>query len=105
MEKEPIKIGIALSDIVSALTGEKSFTECKQVFEKWEEITGPKIALHTQVKGVKAGELLVDVSSAIWAVELSTMSNVLLERVNAALGKKRVKSIRFTINPKIIRKE
>lgn len=100
MGKNPIKIGAALKGAVSDLTGEKQFTEFEKVLKKWEESISPEIAPHAQVKGMKKGELLVDVSSTAWAVELSTTSNALLEKINTALGKEKVKKLRFTVNPK-----
>jgi len=44
----------------------------KSIFQRWQEIVGPMIAECTRVVDLRAGELLVEVSSAPLLTELST---------------------------------
>jgi len=99
-DKDPVKIGSLLNGIISDLTeGKTAFSELKQVIDNWENLTDPKIAQQTRVKGLRSNELLVDVVSAHWATELSGMNTVLIERINAMFGKRVVRNIRFTVSP------
>jgi hypothetical protein len=47
---------------------------------------------------MRGDEMVVEVDSPIWAAELSAMSEMLRQRVNEALGKDEVRTIRFTVS-------
>jgi len=105
-ERDPVRIGSILSGVVSDLTGGKpAFNELRQIIDNWEHLTERKIAQQTKVKGLRNHELLIDVASSSWATELSTMSIVLIERINDMFGKRVVRNIRFTVNPESIAEE
>ncbi len=66
--------------------------------DEWPAITGDKIAGHTRVEGLRSGELLVAVDSAVWANELSVMGESLRLKLNEKIGQGSVRSIRFTVS-------
>ncbi len=69
--------------------------------EAWPEVVGPAIAGHTGRLFLRGGELVVYVDSPVWASELSAMSEMLRSRLNEALGKDDVRSIRFTVSREV----
>lgn len=71
------------------------------VAEHWTSVAGPHIAEHTDVRGLRSGELLVAVDSSSWATELSAMAEELRGRVNTEIGKDLVTSIRFTVSQRV----
>ena len=83
--------------------GGKGLEDQAGVTTVWTEAVGENIARHAQVAGVRKGELLVHVDSSVWAAELSAMSAHLVERINEALGKTVVTSIRFNTSSEIER--
>lgn len=69
--------------------------------EAWPEVAGAEIARRTRGFALREdGELVVFVDSAPWAHQLSLMADDLLERMNANLGEKAVRSIRFSVSRK-----
>ena len=71
------------------------------IIDAWPSITGEKIAGHTRVEGLREGELLVSVDSAVWANELSLMGEKLRSRLNRNVGQELVRSIRFTVSQSV----
>lgn len=71
------------------------------VAEHWTSVAGPHIAEHTDVRGLRSGELLVAVDSPSWATELSAMAEELRRRVNQEIGKDLVTAIRFTVSQRV----
>lgn len=68
----------------------------------WKSIAGPDIVAHTKGFAVREGrELVVFVDSAAWANQLSLMSSDLVSRLNAHLGQKAIRSMRFTVSKKV----
>ena len=67
----------------------------------WEEIAGDTVLSQPTGAHVKRGELVVYVDSPIWATELSALSGEYQKRLNAALGKEAVTSVRFTVSRKV----
>ncbi len=69
--------------------------------EAWPEIAGPLIAAHTGRVFLRGDELVVYVDSPVWASELTAMSEMLRERLNEALGKTEVRTIRFSVSREV----
>jgi Dna[CI] antecedent, DciA len=69
--------------------------------EVWPDVVGPTIAAHTGRVYLRGDEMVVYVDSAIWAAELAAMSEMLRGRVNQALGKEDVRSIRFAVSREV----
>jgi hypothetical protein len=71
------------------------------VAEHWTAVAGPHIAEHTEVLGLRNGELLIAVDSPAWATELSAMAEDLRQRVNSQAGKSLVAAMRFTVSQRV----
>ena len=67
----------------------------QQAVNIWPKIVGKKIAENTTAQDVEHGVLIVRVASPIWAQELQFQKKEVLFKINAALGKKTIKDIRF----------
>ena len=100
--RDPVNLGDGLKRVARGLGG-KGLQDQAGVTAVWAETVGENVARHARVAGVRRGELLVDVDSSVWAAELSAMSGHLSERINEALGKTVVTSIRFNTSSEIER--
>ena len=67
----------------------------QQAVNIWPKTVGKKIAENTTAQDVEHGVLIVRVASPIWAQELQFQKKEVLFKINAALGKKTIKDIRF----------
>ncbi len=67
----------------------------------WRTSAGDEVAAHARGFALREGELLVFVDSAVWANELSVLSEHYRAAVNERLGKELVTSIRFTVSRKV----
>lgn len=67
----------------------------------WEAVCGPMVASHTTGAHLKNGVLVVYVDSAIWAAELSAMSEHYRKAVNLEMGQESVEAVRFSVSRKV----
>ncbi|HCO70125.1 DUF721 domain-containing protein [Mesotoga sp.] len=71
-----------------------------RVFElnkDWEEIVGKQIANHSSIVDFTDGTLIIRVDDGMWLNEMKLRENILLERMNSAIGVEAIKRIRFRI--------
>ena len=61
----------------------------------WEEIVGKTIASNTTAETVEHGILTVKTTSPAWRQELVFKKQDIIENLNAKLGKKTIREIRF----------
>lgn len=64
----------------------------------WRAVAGEEVAAHARGFALREDELLVFVDSAVWANELSVLSEHYRTAVNAHLGKELVGGIRFAVS-------
>jgi hypothetical protein len=67
----------------------------------WKQSVPEEIARHTEVVGIRDGELLVNVDSSTWASELTALSGRLQTMIEEAAGKGSVRSLRFTVSRRV----
>jgi hypothetical protein len=67
----------------------------------WRAVAGDEVAAHARGFALRDSELLVFVDSAVWANELSILSEHYRVAVNERLGKELVTSIRFAVSKKV----
>jgi hypothetical protein len=67
----------------------------------WKESVPKEIARHTEVAGIRDGELLINVDSSTWAAELSALSGRLQGMIEESAGKGSVRSLRFTVSRRV----
>jgi predicted nucleic acid-binding Zn ribbon protein len=80
------ELGLPPADVVTTLV------------EQWEDIVGPAIAAHAEVRSVRDGECTIAVDGPAWATQLRYGSAALLERVNERCGDGAVTSVRVVVS-------
>jgi len=66
-----------------------------RLYERWEELVGPRIGAVSRPIDVRGEELLVEVEDPAWRNELSLMQGQLLEQIQDHPELPHVRSIRF----------
>lgn len=84
----------ALGELVQKLGIGKKLREYEAV-TRWEEIVGDQIARVSSPSGIEKGVLVVKVNNGPWRNELSLMKEAIIGKINASLGEKVVRDIRF----------
>ncbi len=84
----------ALDDLVDNLGIQKKLKEYDAV-RFWDDIVGDHIAKATTPVRIVQGVLVVKVKTSAWRNELTLQKKALMERLNAAIGERVVKDIRF----------
>jgi hypothetical protein len=64
------------------------------IFRRWPDAVGPKIAARTQPQSFSRGVLLVRAASATWQNELMFLRKTILARLNALLDEPRVMELK-----------
>ena len=65
------------------------------VLEAWPAVVGERVAAVSRAMHMENGVLFVQVTTAPWRAELSMQRQEIAGRLNAALGKRLVREIRF----------
>jgi len=84
----------ALNEFAASVGITKKLREYN-VLTSWEEIVGEQIAKVAKPQRIDNRVLLVAVASAPWRAELSMRRREIIEKINAAAGKKVLQDIRF----------
>jgi predicted nucleic acid-binding Zn ribbon protein len=92
----PRPVAHALDALTSALAPPTLLAEVQRA---WPDAVGPVFAGHAQPVAERDGELLVACPEAVRAQELDLMSELVLERLNAALGRPAVRRLRVQARP------
>jgi predicted nucleic acid-binding Zn ribbon protein len=86
----------ALEPLVSALEPAGALAAVQSV---WAGVVGPAIAAHAVVVGERGGVLEVACDEAVWAAEIELMGPELADRLEAALGRRAITSLRCRTGP------
>jgi predicted nucleic acid-binding Zn ribbon protein len=81
----------ALDQLTSRLAPATLLAEVQRA---WPEAAGPTFAPHGEPWAERDGEVVVACPEAVWAQELDLMSELVVERLNAALGRTAVRRLR-----------
>jgi predicted nucleic acid-binding Zn ribbon protein len=65
-----------------------------EVQRAWPQAAGPGVAPHGEPWAERDGEVLIACPEAVWAQELDLMSEVIVSRLNQALGRPAVRRLR-----------
>jgi predicted nucleic acid-binding Zn ribbon protein len=84
----------ALDELIGNLGIQRKLKEYDAV-RFWSDIVGEHIAKATEPVRIQQGVLVVKVKTSAWRNELTLQKKMLVERLNAALGERVVKDIRF----------
>ncbi len=72
----------------------------QQITDNWAKLVGPQIAQHTKPGRINYGTLIVFVSSSAWLSELVRYGQKqILDKLHARFGAKKIKGIRFQLDP------
>ena len=94
--RAPRSIGTAVSALADRLAPLTTLAEVQRV---WPGAVGEVIAEHAEPTGERDGVLVITCAAAVWAQELDLMALDLGERINAALGREAVRSLRCQTAP------
>jgi predicted nucleic acid-binding Zn ribbon protein len=98
---ETKSLGIEIEKLISRADPDgKRATTSSVITKTWKALVGNTAADNTHSVHLRGSELIVGVSSPIWATELSLFSDTYCEKLNAALGQKAVTSIRYKVTKK-----
>ena len=89
----PRPLGLALEDLRERLVPATALAAVQRV---WPQAAGEVFAGHATPVSERAGVVTVACDSAVFAQELDLMSGEVIERVNAALERPLVRSLRCT---------
>jgi hypothetical protein len=64
----------------------------------WQNAAGEEVARHAMGFAMRGDELIVFTDSAVWASELSALSEHYRAAVNALVGRELVRTMRFTVS-------
>ena len=81
----PVRIGEILAPTIERIAGKAVMTEAK-LRKVWSDVVGEQVAVHATVRRLRGSVLEVGVTSDAWATELTYLSAVVIERLNAQLG-------------------
>ncbi|MGI6295317.1 MAG: DUF721 domain-containing protein [Armatimonadota bacterium] len=67
----------------------------QKAIEKWAQVVGPQIAASSRADGVREGVIFVCCKNSMWSAELTLHKPMIIQKLNAALGKEVIKDIHF----------
>lgn len=97
-KSQTLHIGRILPDVIRNCRREND-TAMTAVWDIWERAVGGAVADNTRPAAFKGRLLLVHVSSSVWVHQLQFMKTELIDKVNAACGKRLVDDMTFKIGP------
>lgn len=74
-------------------TGIRTQLERVEALSRWDEVVGERIAGVTRAKSVSGATLFVEVRSSAWLMELNTMKQEILKRLNAGRDQGRIEKL------------
>jgi predicted nucleic acid-binding Zn ribbon protein len=87
----PRPVSFALDGLTSSLAPATLLAEVQRA---WPEAAGTRFAPHSEPISERDGVVKVACSEAVWAQELDLMSELVTDRLNAALGRPAVRRLR-----------
>jgi predicted nucleic acid-binding Zn ribbon protein len=87
----PRPVGLALDRFTQAIAPATLLAEVQRA---WPQAAGATLAPHGEPWAERDGEVLVGCPEAVWAQELDLMSELVVERLNQALGRPAVRRLR-----------
>jgi predicted nucleic acid-binding Zn ribbon protein len=90
--RAPRSLSFALARVTSGL---EPATVLARVQGCWEEAVGDVVSTEARPVSEREGVVTVACRSSVWAQELELLAPDLLEKVNAALGDRRLVQLRF----------
>ena len=89
--RAPRPLSLALEGLSRDLEPATVLAECQR---HWPQVAGAAIAAEARPVAERGGTLTIACESSVWANELDLMGPVLVDRLNAALGRPAVDRLR-----------
>ena len=71
-----------------------------QIVDAWQDLVGPLVAEHTTPAQLDEDVLYVNSNSTVWAAQLNTLSNIVINKINQQFGSNSVNQLKIS-GPKI----
>ena len=94
--RTPRPVGLALDELAGTLAPATLLAEVQRA---WPQAAGDSVAANAVPEAERDGVLTVACASAVWAQELDLMSERVLERLNAVLGRPAVRRLHAHARP------
>jgi predicted nucleic acid-binding Zn ribbon protein len=94
---EPAGIGAVLDELLSSPRWRPG-TRLAELAARWEEVVGPRLARECRAVSLAGGTLLVEVSTAAWAVQLRFLEEEIRRRANETIGTGSVRTVRVVVD-------
>ena len=92
----PRPLALALATLTARL---EPASDIAAIQAAWDELAGPAIAAHARPVAARSGVLEVACDEAVWAAELELMGPDLADRIEQALGRRAIVSVRCRTGP------
>lgn len=94
--RSPRQVGPVVDRLRDELAPQTLLAEVQRV---WPTAVGADIAGHAQPTSERGGVLVVSCTASVWAQELDLLAPVILDRLNDALGARRLERLRCVAVP------
>lgn len=94
----PRPIGEALAAVARGL-GLGDPARAGAAIERWPEVVGPALAVHSKARGLRDGTLTVVVDAPAWATQIVALEARILERLASAVGDGACRALRVRVDP------
>ena len=94
--RSPRPLAVAVNAAVERLAPD---TLLAQVQTTWAQAAGEAVARAATPTAEREGVITVTCQAAVWAQELDLLGPALVERMNAAIGRPAVRSLRCRVGP------
>ncbi len=92
--KKPEEIGFIISQVIKKLDT-KTHGSIEEIVQAWHNAIEAKAISHTKPVAIKKNILTIEVDSSTWLYMLSLKKKNTLAKIQKALGKEKIKDIRF----------
>lgn len=92
------KFSDLISDVLDEFNLEKSFT-INEIAQKWSIIVGDIISTHSLPLNINKRQLLIIADHSIYANEIITMKEIIIQKINHVLNYQAVLNIKVMVKP------
>ena len=94
---EPSGIGAVLDELLASPRW-KPGTRLAELAGRWDEVVGARLARECRPVSLADGTLLVEVSTAAWAVQLRFLEGEIRRRANETIGTGAIRTVRVVVD-------
>ena len=94
---EPAGIGAVLDELLASPRWRPG-TKLAELGGRWDEVVGARLARECRPVSLADGTLLVEVSTAAWAVQLKFLDGEIRRRANETIGNGTIRTVRVVVD-------